>query len=123
MTNFELLLIIFYIACNFLCAGIYIGHEPDWDFISFIKLLTNFLFGSLMYSVLYFVIGINWACEKLNSTFHIKSFYIYLFTKKFENMSEEKFARFEELVKQFKTNSIRDKIGRYCAKLIKQKNN
>ena len=120
MTNTVAFIIATYTAINFLCAGIYIGNDPNWDFMSYVKLLTHLLFGGLIYGVLYGILGANWVIEKIAVFFHIKFFYRYWFTEELNDLDSEQLAKSEEIFKEFKKYDI---IGRYCIRLVQRRNN
>jgi len=117
-------LILAYMGFNLFFSGIYFGGKYKWNETKAEKvydiIVTILLIFFGLPSVLYSLIPFN----KINQIIPIKFLFYFYFTKRYNNIEKHKLSWNTRVCLNNKnTNSIQDRVYRYCVKMVNKRNN
>lgn len=126
MSTFLVILII-YIAINSFIAGFNYAndflHRNDTKgkILSLTWILISLLFGTIIYGVLIIWAFISGLIKFLNEFFQIRFLFTFYFTKKWDNLEEEKVKDINNFASKKDKTKLRNRIYIYCVNLLNKR--
>lgn len=117
----DRILLEIYFGLNLFIAGIDYGSRDSSDSRLVIILATviNLLFSIIIYILQYIVVFIKWIVN----LFQLNFFFKFLFTKKFNNLSQEKLKEMNNWGEHWKKKTLTNRLRRLSVKLVNKRNN
>ncbi len=115
----QQLIILFYLLINSFFAGWLFGGHSKWY-----NIILALLFGvfAIIYAVIAAVLSLAW--NAINKYFQLEFWWQYHFTYKWNNLKAHDIKKLnDQCKKNHHSNTVRDKIYRYCIKCVNEINN
>jgi len=116
-------LIAIYFIINAFVAGFFIGNRLDFvddraELITLFQFTIFYLFFGTLSMIWIILLLITEPFRKyMDETFQIQFWFLYVFTKRFDNVSQEYLKKVNERAK------VKNRIFKYCTKLLNKRNN
>lgn len=119
-----------YIGANLFFAGYYLADNYKFQDTTTEKIMCLlWCFATMIFGCAYVAISLIWGLfsgvfQKVNGVLQVSFWFSYCFTKKWHNLEKHKLERINRITINVRNkNTIKDKIYRYCTKLINKRNN
>ena len=127
MSNLLLTLLLIYISINSFIAGY--NYADDFKFrndrrgklLSLTWIFLSLLFGTLIYGIIIIYALINRLLSFINEFFQIRFLFTFYFTKKWDNLEEDKVKEINDFANKKDKNKLKDRIYIYCVNLLNKR--
>lgn len=123
------LAILLYFCINCFITGYYTcdvfkyGNKNRGTTFKIFQLLLSLLFGALFAASIGTGLILKVICYRIDGFLQLSFFYYYFFTKKWQDLTVKELEFVKKALSKRTTNSIKNRIYKYCANLVFKRNN